>query len=178
MSGMPVQVLRFEDAVRSSDPRARTVAKILKLVCALVRVDVAVFYGVDERLEKYAAEPIVSKVNEPLRVGVEEALREYRDRWGKHDPFAPSRVARSNISVLGSGDAPDNVRSAGDAANASCRPAAEMYLRAGQGKIVAGISLLCDPSVPALGLGEISMLRDLHELCEHSYRLVTGAAVC
>lgn len=172
------QVLRYEAALQSSDLRVRTVAKILNLACALVRVDVAVFYVVGDRLEKYATDPIIAKINQPLPVGIEEALREYREHWGEHDPFAPSRAARRNVTVLTSQEVGGEVfRGSRRPAAAWFFPVAEMYLRAGAGKIVAGIAFFRDPAAPELGVSETWMLRDLHELCEHTYRLATGSAL-
>jgi hypothetical protein len=166
------QVLSFEAALHSSDVPVRTVAKILDLVCALVRVDVALFYTVNDRLEKYAVEPIVAKVNHPPSLDIEGVLRQYRERWAERDPFTPSRAARSDITVLSSQDLGDDVDRARSATGGSLFPAAEMYLRTG-GKLVAAIAVFPDPSVPELSLSEIWMLRDLHGLCQYTYALAT-----
>lgn len=174
-SGELPQVLHFEAALRSNDLTVLTVAKILELLCALVRVDGASFSPVNDRLEKYAVEPIVAKINQPRPIDTDRALREYRDRWAKHDPFAPSRVASSDVTVLSSqdvgGEAFRRSRCAADVlAKLLVFPVAEMYLRAGE-KIAAAITFFRDPSAPELGLSDIWMLRDLQGLCEHTYRL-------
>lgn len=173
--GESPQVLRFEAAARSNDLRLRTIAKILDLLCALVTIDVALFYTVNERLEKYASEPIVAKINQQRSVDLDQMLRAYREHCAEYDLFAPSRVARTRITVLGSQDVGGEMfrrsrYAAAAAAKFSLLPVAEVYLRAG-GKIAAAISLLRDPSAPELTPSEIYMLRKLHGLCEHAYRL-------
>lgn len=167
------EMLCFEAAVRSSDVRLRTVAKILDLLCALVRIDVAVFYVVDEQLERYAVEPIVAKINQPPLVGIDELVRS-----GKHGPFAPMRVAHTDISVLSFEDVHGEGRCSWPEEEAPSLPVAEMYLRAGDGTLAAVIALFRDPAAHDLAASEIWMLRDLHGLCEHCYRLATGAALC
>lgn len=164
-------MLGFEAALRSSDPRVSTVAGILEVVCAFVRVDVALFSTVNDRLEKYAVEPIVAKINYPPSLDIDEALRQYRTRWARHDPFAPSRVASSHITVLSSQDVGgEDLRRVWCAAGVWLFPVGEMYLRVG-GKLAAAITLVRDTSAPELSLGEVWTLRDLHRLCEHTYRL-------
>lgn len=173
-AGEPPRMLPYEAAAVSDDLHVRTVATILDAVCALARVDAAVFYVVDNRLRKYAAEPMVAKVNQTLRIGIDEALREYQARRGKHDLFAPSRVARRSTTVLTCQDVGVENACLRRAEDALFFPVAEMYLRTGRGQIVAGIALFRDPPAPDLAPHEVWMLRDLHGLYEHCYMLATG----
>lgn len=171
------RVLRYDRAASSNDLRARTIATILDLVCGLVTVDGALFCAIDERLQKYAADPIVAKINCPQPVDIDEALHDYRHRWARDDPFDPRRVAASNVTVLSAQDVGGVFRRSQCASEAAARvslvPVAEMYLRAASGDLAAAITLMRDPSAPDLVLSEIHMLRTVHDLCEHSYRLAT-----
>lgn len=172
------EVLPFDAAIHSDDLRIRTMATILDLICGLVTVDVALFYTATERLEKYATEPIIAKVKPARSVDLNEMLRQYRECFAEHDPFALSHAARSHVTVLssqdlGGDDALCRAQPAPAAiAELSLRPVAEMYLRVG-GKIPAGITFLRHPSAPDLTLSEMCVLRRLHGLCEHAYGLST-----
>jgi hypothetical protein len=151
-------------------------ARVLDLLTLVVPSNVALFYAVNGRLEKYATDPIVAKVEHSPPPHVEDALREYRSRYSPHDPFAPRRFADGDTRLVTPRDLGHRERLSHScyatelASRFSLMPVANLYLR-DRGRIIAGISLMRERGVPELSLSEVVMARKAHPLFEHSYAL-------
>jgi DNA-binding CsgD family transcriptional regulator len=174
------RVTPLDAALRSSDPRTETMAKILDLLTLLVPTNVALFYAVNGRLEKYATDPIVAKVEHSHPPDLDQALRRYRERYARHDPFAPSRFADSDTTLATPHDIGGQRQFSRSwfatqlATNFSLSVVANLYVRT-SGRIVAGITLAREPGSPELSPSELAVLRKAHSLFQHTYTLAQGA---
>jgi DNA-binding CsgD family transcriptional regulator len=162
-------VLRVGAALRSGDLQIRAMGMILDHLTWLVPMHIAMFYTVDEQLEKYARGPVVASVSSAFRRDLDESLRHHVEHNAARDPFAPARLPDPNITLA-------TPRDLGEAsewyveelASTSLRPAANMYFRAA-GRVVAGISLVRQLQAPELSPSEIAALRRLHRYFGFSY---------
>jgi DNA-binding CsgD family transcriptional regulator len=174
------RITLLDVALRSDDPRTEAMAKILDLLTLLVPTDVALFYAVNGRLEKYATDPIVAKVDHSRPPDLDRALRYYRERYAKQDPFAPSRFADSDTPLATPQDVGGQRQFSRSwfatqvASTFSIAIVANLYLRAG-GRIIAGITLAREPGSAELSPSEIAVLRKAHTLFQHTYVLAQGA---
>jgi DNA-binding CsgD family transcriptional regulator len=171
------RVVPLDAALRSTDPRTATMAKVLDLLMLLVPSSVALFYAVNGRLEKYATDPIVAKVEHSRPPDLDDALREYRERYAPRDPFAPRRFADGDTRLatpydLGQEQVNHSWYARELASRFYVKPIANLYLRAA-GRIVAGIALLRDPGLPEISPSEVAVLRKAHALFEHAYTLAS-----
>lgn len=162
-------VLRVGAALRSGDLQIRAMAIILDHLTWLVPMHVAMFYTVDERLQKYARGPVVAKVSSAFRADLDQSMRYHLEHNAARDPFDPSRLPDPNVTLA-------TPRDLGEAsqwyveelASMSLRPAANMYFRVG-GRIVAGISLVRELRSPELSPSEVAALRRAHRYFGFSY---------
>ena len=170
--------MALDAALRSADPRVETMARVLDLLTMLVPSNVALFYTVNDRMEKYATTPIVAKIEHSRLPELNHALREYRDRYAPHDPFAPRRVANGATRLatahdLGGQEQFNRSWYARElAAKFSMTPVANLYLRAA-GRFTGGITLVRDPGLPEISPSEVAVLRKAHPLFEHAYKLAS-----
>lgn len=175
------RLVALDAALRSADPRVETMARVLDLLTMLVPSNVALFYAVNDRMEKYATNPIVAKVEHSRLPELNHALGEYRDRYAPHDPFAPRRVANGATRLatahdLGGQEQFNRSWYARElAAKFSMTPVANLYLRAA-GRIIGGITLVRDPGLPEISPSEVAVLRKAHPLFEHAYKLASQSS--
>ena len=152
-------------------------ARVLDLLTLLIPSNVALFYAVNGRVEKYATDPIVAKVEHSRPADLDAALRAYRDRYAPHDPFAPRRFARGDTRLatpydLGQEQFNGSWYARELATKFDVKPIANLYLRAA-GRIVAGITLLREPRLPEISPSEVAVLRKAQPLFEHAYTLAS-----
>lgn len=166
------RAVMYADALRSDDLRTRAMAEILGAVTLLAPARSVVFYSVDEQLQKYTVNPVVVMFDRPDLPDFDQGTRRYLDRYAAHDPFAPSRWARTNVTIATARDV--GVRRSSYASELAARysvvPVANVYFRSG-GTIVGGVCILRDPEADELSPSELSALRRVHSLFEHYYIL-------
>ena len=169
-------MLPLDVALRSADPRAQTMARILDLLTMLVPSNLALFYAVNGRLEKYAVGPIVARVKHSRPPDLEHTLRAYREYLAPYDPFAPHRFAEHAIRLVTAEDLGGQQQFSRSryaielASRFSLMPVANLYLRH-TGQTVGGIALAREPGLPELSPSETAVLRTAQPLFEHSYAM-------
>lgn len=173
----PPQVVALDAALRGADPSAETMARVLDLLTLLVPSSVALFYAVNGRVEKYAANPIVAKVEHSRPLDLDHALRAYRARYAPRDPFAPRRFAGGDTRLatpydLGQEQFNGSWYARELASKFYVKPIANLYLRAA-GRIIAGITLMREPLLPEISPSEVAVLRKAQPLFEHAYALAS-----
>lgn len=175
------RVLELDAARSITDPRTETMARVLDLLTLLVPSSIALFYAVNGRLENYATSPIVAKVEHSRPPDLDHTLREYRDRYARHDPFAPSRFADSDTRVVTPYDLGGHKQFSHSwyarelASKFNLTPVANLYFRAA-GRIIAGITLMREPGLPEISPSEVAVLRKAHPLFEHTYTLASHSS--
>ena len=100
------RLVALDAALRSAEPRVETMARVLDLLTMLVPSNVALFYAVNDRMEKYATNPIVAKVEHSrlpelnhARASTATAMRRMTRSLRAGSPTAPPAWRPPTISV-------------------------------------------------------------------------------
>jgi len=168
------RVLLAESTRSSTDPRLRTMAKILEFLVELVDAKLAVFYAVDHHL-RYGPEPAVAHAAPPRAFDVSRVLRRYAGLIGATSAFAP-RFAGPDVRVLTVQElSPADRRIVQSVPNTPVTPRAALYLH-DLGRIVAAISVMRPAGSPDLSIADAGALRRAHPVFEEAYALARGAS--
>jgi DNA-binding CsgD family transcriptional regulator len=170
----PVEVLGYEEALRSGDAAVRLRAHALAAVVALVPATVAVFIGVNRRL---SIDEAIALQHDRPDFSIVDAWRRYVSHARQLDPFAADRVEPGTPAVLTLADieAPARGPYERHLAGMGMGDRATIYLRIA-GTIVAVIALLRCETLPRFSAADAAALRRLQPLIEHAHVCVTGPA--